>query len=329
MLNQETQKLIHEYFLGLPPVVQDIVLHSGWQDKIRRIVQNNKLHIDQGAAIENLVFMTMLGIENPETFVENAKEHARVTQSQAYAISTEVEREIFHDIRQKLIEITESHDTIDEVERVTNELTKVDDDIGRQTTTEHEDDVVMHSIASANRPKRKPEPMIINPVSMTPAVSAEATTKQIPQSKPKIFPTSFAAPSVIPQSKPKIVPITAESKNTPAPQIVEEKELPTLRFKREDKPAEPIVTKTPETKPNPADVPIRAAAKVPFVPKQLDPIVAARLGKSSSSARERLEMEVSDNALKAGELTLSEEEVGVGNSPKTYGLADPYREEVV
>jgi copper chaperone CopZ len=106
-------------------VIQDTILNSKWEEKIRRIVTTNNLHIDQGAAIENLVLITMLGIEVPENFVENAKEYAKVSEEQAYNISAEVEREIFGDIRRKLIEISDTADTVEQIDQTTNELDKV------------------------------------------------------------------------------------------------------------------------------------------------------------------------------------------------------------
>lgn len=129
-MDNDTQSIIKEQFKNLPKVIQDTITNSNWQEKIRRVVKNNNLHVDQGAAIENLVFITMLGIENPTTFVQNAKEYAGVSDDQAYTISNEVEREIFGDIRRKLISITETADTVADVDREANsELNKVAQDI--------------------------------------------------------------------------------------------------------------------------------------------------------------------------------------------------------
>ncbi len=126
----ETTKIIQEQFKTLPPVIQDTITNSNWQEKIRRVVKNNSLHVDQGAAIENLVLITMLGLENPDDFVNNAKEYAQVSEDAAYTISSEVEREIFGDIRRKLIALTETADTVADVDREANsELNKVAEDI--------------------------------------------------------------------------------------------------------------------------------------------------------------------------------------------------------
>ncbi|MDA8611265.1 hypothetical protein N9L18_00140 [Candidatus Pacebacteria bacterium] len=139
MIQESAKTLIQEHFNELPSVVQDVVLNSNWEEKIRRIVSNYKLHIDQGAAIENLVFVTMLGMETPEDFVENAKVYANVSEEQAFSISAEVERSIFGDVRKKLIEITDTAETVGDIDRVTDELSKVADDIEKQSKLETED----------------------------------------------------------------------------------------------------------------------------------------------------------------------------------------------
>jgi len=129
MSSQESQNLIKEHYNELPEVIKDVILNSGWEEKVRLVVKKNNLHIDQGAAIENLVFVTMLGMETPENFVANAKEYTNVSSDVALAISGDVERAIFKEIREKLIRITESSDTVGDIDRVTDELSQVASDI--------------------------------------------------------------------------------------------------------------------------------------------------------------------------------------------------------
>ena len=138
-MDDETQKIIDDRLNELPEVIRDIILKSNWKDKIRRIVTKNKLHIDQGATIENLVFVTMLGMETPEDFVENAKEYANISEDQALSISSDVEKEIFREIRDKLIEITKTSDTVGDIGRVTDELSKVAGDIEERAKLDEEE----------------------------------------------------------------------------------------------------------------------------------------------------------------------------------------------
>jgi len=139
MATDNSQTLIREQFEQLPEVVQDTILNSKWEDKIRKIVQNNKLHIDQGAALENLVFFTMLGLKTPDQFIDNVRELIGLSEEQAYAISIEAEREIFGQIRKQLVEITENANTVNDIGRVADELNKVSDDINARARSDSED----------------------------------------------------------------------------------------------------------------------------------------------------------------------------------------------
>jgi hypothetical protein len=369
MINQETKKLISDHFRSLPPVVQDIVLKSGWEEKIRRIVQNNKLHIDQGAAIENLVFLTMLGIEGAETFVQNAQEYARVSATQAEEISIEVEREIFHEIRQKLIEITESHDTIDEVERVTNELTKVDDDIDRaaaqstttpSTTTKPSTPELLDEVtipSKATNANLKEQPAILALREMNAAAekkSIELTKTPVPSFKktiPLTRPTDVSSNDVKSTSTKTSQTAAVSAQNTPrvivtlkqnvvdtktaSPNAIDTQDVALPTATQLTAPTSTTLTSSPETSAVTAPTETDIAPKPPVavftpMPKSLDPIIAAKLGKPTASARDRLEMEVSDSVLKVGEEKTALADATPTMSPQTkqYNNTDPYRETV-
>ncbi|MEY2641199.1 MAG: hypothetical protein RL150_592 [Candidatus Parcubacteria bacterium] len=283
MISQETENLIKEQFNTLPPVVQDIVLNSNWQEKVRNIVEKYQLHIDQGAALESLIFVTMLGMEDPDAFVENAKEGARVSDEQAAAIAADIERDIFGNIREKLVGITESHDTIDDVERVSNELTKADDDIAAAVKEDNE--VTLPSKGSTARYSTKK--LDVSPVALFQG-------KPIPQSKPILLAGTPAPHTAVPAHIEKVITLPTTPKT--APQM---------------SPA-PIV----KTQPAPP-----LAAVKQFVPKHLDPIVAAKLGQPVTAAKNRLELETSES-------TVSGEASPATPTTRTYGSTDPYREPI-
>jgi len=259
MINPEVQNLIETQFKQLPEVVQDVILNSNWQEKIRHIVTNNKLHIDQGAAIENLVFITMLGMERPDDFVENAKEYAKVSEEVAYSISGEVERSIFAEIRKKLIDITETHDSISEIDRVADEVSK-----------EAGEDVEQKPLVSMGANKkslaeRLPRgSLVVRDGGAVPAKPAP-TTEQAPgaASEAKTNPTpSISTESQVPQKPafkpvPKIIaptidPIVAASlagPKTSAKEILEMEAIEnTPKNDRRDVPVQPAPTSA-ETKP--------------------------------------------------------------------------------
>lgn len=226
-MDNETKNTIQEQFKLLPKVIQDTILNSNWQEKIRRVVKNNNLHIDQGAAIENLVLITMLGIETPEDFVERAKEYAEVTEEQAYTISNEVEREIFGDIRRKLIEIADTANTVDDIDRTADELNKVAAEIERQAHGEIKKAPLKDKIPpqSFSTPAPLPKPIsapIITPEpepATVPNTPVEIPEEKIP-AKEKID-TTFKEPTIAKSAPaPIFIPMPKSIEATPEQKII-------------------------------------------------------------------------------------------------------------
>jgi hypothetical protein len=203
-MNDDIKTIINEQFKTLPQVIQDTILNSNWQEKIRRVVKVNDLHIDQGAAIENLVLITMLGIETPEEFVQNAKEYANVTEEQAYNISAEVEREIFGDIRKKLIEVTDATGTIAEIDQATNQLDKVAAAIEKEASSKPSlKEKIPSNYFTEDAPKESvPQPIEI-PTITTPPIAPPVVEKPKIDPKPifKPMPKEIETQNTQPQIK--------------------------------------------------------------------------------------------------------------------------------
>lgn len=312
MINPEIQELINNQFNELPKVVQDTILNSNWTEKIRLIVKKHNLHIDQGAAIENLVFVTMLGIERPENFVQNAKEYANVTDNQAIMISEEVERTIFKDIRQELIRITETHDTVEEVDRVTDELSKAANEMDQI------EKIQSGELVASPQPKPTQTETLLKkkPLSETlPKGSLEVAEEGTIPDKPVTKQETSQGTTPIPKPTTPPKPTHDNSSFKPVP--------PTSGTKD---PYREQVSEEDLAKP--------------------DPIVAAKLSQKTSSAQERLEAELEENAVKPGEqqpssaMLASQEKTQTSDDtpqsetpsePKKtpqYTASDPYREPI-
>ncbi len=227
-MNPEIQDIIQEQFKSLPKVIQETILDSKWQDKIRRIVKVNNLHVDQGAAIENLVLITMLGIEIPEDFVKNAKEYAKVNDEQAQNISAQVEREIFGDIRKKLIETTDAVGTIGEIEQATNELDKVAAEIEKQakntpapisSTKPSLKEKIPANYFDKNYEASTPSASVSTVTPTVPPTQAEQVPEAVREETPALEPQSQPEPEIIPETIPEI-------ETAPEPIVIEPKEIP-------------------------------------------------------------------------------------------------------
>lgn len=103
MENSKLDPEIKDQFEKLPIGVQKIITESNWQEKIRLIVKNNNLRIDQGATIESETFLVMLGFDSPDNFIQNLMNEAGLTQEIAQKIENEVAETIFEPIKEILI----------------------------------------------------------------------------------------------------------------------------------------------------------------------------------------------------------------------------------
>jgi hypothetical protein len=110
-MDEETQKIIKDRFQELPEVIQKIITESNWIDTIRTISQKHNLRIDQGAVLENEVFLVMLGFQTPEGFLNNIVKEGQIQIEVASDITDQIQRDIFSKIKQEIINQTENNKT--------------------------------------------------------------------------------------------------------------------------------------------------------------------------------------------------------------------------
>ncbi len=121
MIDEETKNIIKEQLDTLPSVVQDAILHSGWQEKIRQIGKKYSLHIDQVGVLENQTFTVMLGLEDPVDFEKKMVADLGLTSLIASQLSMEINELIFKPIKMELqkleaeVEVSEENPTKESV----------------------------------------------------------------------------------------------------------------------------------------------------------------------------------------------------------------------
>lgn len=119
-----TQQIIDEKMQVLPPSIQHAINESGWEEKIRNIAKKHNLLIDQAGIVENETFLTMLGLTRPDEYTKNIKEQAGLNSETALSITTDVNNEIFHTIKETLVALSEYEEALDEYESAEEELQK-------------------------------------------------------------------------------------------------------------------------------------------------------------------------------------------------------------
>ncbi len=120
--DEQNNQLILERFRELPKVVQEAIVNSGWENKIRIIAQKNNLVIGDASVLESNTFLVMLGIISPKDYLSTLKEELKLPDEILDDIANSVEEEIFKDIKEKLVEIgSEQSEEADAVDVITEQ----------------------------------------------------------------------------------------------------------------------------------------------------------------------------------------------------------------
>jgi hypothetical protein len=97
---------IQERLKELPEIIQEAINNSGWEEKIRRVASVFNLRVDQGAALEKLTQLTMLGFKDPTNFLNEVKDNVWVSEDEAKKITIEVREKIFDSIKSEIVKIS-------------------------------------------------------------------------------------------------------------------------------------------------------------------------------------------------------------------------------
>lgn len=100
--DQTIDGLLEERLAELPRVVRDAITSSDVEDRLRKLADTHKLHLDQWQVLENEVMLTLLGVKHIEDLPANIKSGVGVSADVADALAESVSSGIFEPIRQEL-----------------------------------------------------------------------------------------------------------------------------------------------------------------------------------------------------------------------------------
>ncbi|HMP67328.1 MAG TPA: hypothetical protein PKA60_01085 [Candidatus Paceibacterota bacterium] len=115
-MDETNKKIIIERFNSLPVQIQDAITKSGWEKKIRAIAEKNDLVVGDAYTLETTTLLVMLGIISPNEYSDRIKEELKLSQEKLGSIISDVEDQIFRDIKNRLIEFTEQEE-LEELEK--------------------------------------------------------------------------------------------------------------------------------------------------------------------------------------------------------------------
>ena len=104
-MDQNIKNKIEERFSSLPKGLQDAITSSNLRPTLQEIVKEKKLHIDQGALLEDETLLVMLGLESSDNFSRNLQDNLKINPIQANEITEEINLKIFVPIRQYLEDV--------------------------------------------------------------------------------------------------------------------------------------------------------------------------------------------------------------------------------
>jgi hypothetical protein len=98
----DSSTIITDAFNALHPVVQRVLTSADLEQKLQKLSKKHQLHLDKWTLLENEITMTLLGITDPETLINNIQTHVGVSSDEAHAIANDAAVEIFNPIRDEL-----------------------------------------------------------------------------------------------------------------------------------------------------------------------------------------------------------------------------------
>ncbi len=117
-----------------PSDLQQAILDVDFLKILRKIQKDKNLHIDQGAALEDITFKTMLGEIAIENYSKEIQSTLRIDEAQARELSTLVSTSIFEPIRVRFEQIQEEI----EEENEERELLNSDDSTDNKLETQED-----------------------------------------------------------------------------------------------------------------------------------------------------------------------------------------------
>ncbi len=93
---------LKERFLQLPQPLRKAIISADVEDRLRKLSESHKLHLDLWQKLENEVMLALLGFQPVEKLEENIKNEVGVPAETASALAEDIAEKIFLPIREEL-----------------------------------------------------------------------------------------------------------------------------------------------------------------------------------------------------------------------------------
>jgi len=168
------QKEIAELIETLPTQIQEVIKNSDWALKLSSIAKRHNLMLDQMTLLEHLVLLIMIGVINPNEINKELAEIG-VKNDQINSLIIEIDQEIFHKIKEVLID---NFEKIESVPQVKNPLER--DSILREIEDDDAGLIPTIQIKASNQIVTNPQTQAVNSMAQklqTLTISAPTTMR--------------------------------------------------------------------------------------------------------------------------------------------------------
>jgi hypothetical protein len=101
-MDDSAKKILGDQWERVPKELRDAIFSSDLSNKLHLLAQKYHLHIDKAGMLEDEVVLVLMGMEDPDAFVTNAKRELDISPEDARGLARDVNDQIFHPIREKL-----------------------------------------------------------------------------------------------------------------------------------------------------------------------------------------------------------------------------------
>lgn len=98
----DVQKIIQERFEQLPEQVRTAITSTRMNEQLREMEKKYGLHVDQWAVLENQIMLTVLGLADVSTMVDDIVAEVGIDKEKARTIVDDVALNIFKPMREEL-----------------------------------------------------------------------------------------------------------------------------------------------------------------------------------------------------------------------------------
>ncbi len=103
MKDEKTLKqMVREYEQQMPPEIMNIITSFDWKRELREIVHQEALMLDVGTALEESVYLLILGVIKVEDLYDDLVENHELTEEKAQKVLYEIEQHIFQQLNARL-----------------------------------------------------------------------------------------------------------------------------------------------------------------------------------------------------------------------------------